>query len=225
MLKPQKKRITKKNLKEDKFVETTLLARSYIEEHSKELTYIVAGVLVVGLLIWLFLNHRAQRLEQASVLLGKAQTEIQSMHTAKAREFLNQLVQEYDGTDAADKGYFLLANLDYQAQKYNLAEQEYKKFIDSYSGSKILLASAYAGYAACLEHRGAHAEAAKNYLKAQETAPEFVDAPNYLYLAGLNYKDAGMKDKAKEVFQKLIKKYKDSKRVNDAKTQLILLEK
>ncbi len=225
MLKPQKKRITKKNLKEDKFVETALMARSYFEEHTKEITYIAAAVVVVGLLIWLFLNHRSERLAKAEVLLGKAQMEMQSMHTAKAREFLNQLIQDYDGTDAALQGYFLLANLDFQAEKYDLAEKEYKKFIDSYSGSKILLSSAYAGYAACLEHRGAHREAAENYLKAQKTAPDFVEAPNYLYLAGLNYRDAGMKDKAREMFQKIIEKYKDSKRFNDAKTQLILLEK
>ncbi len=225
MLKPQKKRITKKDLKEDKFVETALLARTYFEEHTKEITYIVGGIIVVGILIWLFLNHRSQRLQEAETLLGKAQMEMQSMHTTKAREFLDQLIQEYDGTDAAEQGYFLLANLDFQAQKYDKAEQEYKKFIDSYSGSKILLASAYAGYAACLEHRGAHKEAAENYLKAQRTAPEFVEAPNYLYLAGLNYKDAGMKDKAKEMFQKIIEKYKDSKRFNDAKAQIILLEK
>ncbi len=225
MLKPQKKRVTKKNLKEDKFVETALLARSYFEEHTKEITYIAGAVVVLAILIWLFLNHRAQRLHEAEVLLGKAQIEMQSMHTNKARAFLNQLIQNYEGTDAADQGYFLLANLDFQAQKYDMAEKEYKKFIASYGGSKILLASGYAGYAACLEHRGAHKEAAENYLKAQKTAPNFVEAANYLYLAGLNYKDAGMKDKAIEVFQKIIAKYKNSKRVDDAKAQIILLEK
>ncbi len=225
MLKPQKKRITKKNLKEDKFVETALMARSYFEEHTKEITYVIGALLVIGVLIWLFLNHRSERLAKAEVLLGKAQMEMQSMHTNKAREFLNQLIEEYDGTDAALQGYFLLANMDFQAEKYDLAEKEYKKFIDSYSGSKILLASAYAGYAACLEHRGAHKEAAENYIKAQKTAPEFVEAANYLYLAGLNYRDAGLKQKAREVFKKIIEKYKKSKRFNDAKAQLILLEK
>ena len=225
MLKPQKKRITKKDLKEDKFVESALLARSYFEEHTKEITYIVGGLIVVGILIWLFLNHRSQRLTQAEVFLGKAQIEMQSMHTTKAREFLNQLIRDYDGTDAAKQGYFLLANLDFQAKKYDQAAQEYKRFIDSYSKSKILLASAYAGYAACMEHRSDHEEAAKNYLKAQKTAPDFVEASNYLYLAGLNYRDAGMKEKAKEAFQKIIDQYKDSKRFNDAKAQIILLEK
>lgn len=225
MLKPQKKKITKKDLKEDKFVETTMLAKAYLEEHSKQVMIVIGAVLVLAILVMMYLNHRSKRIEEASTLLGEAQFEFQSMNYTKARQLLDRLIEDYDGTDAASQGYFLLANLNYQQENYAEAEKLYKKFIDSYSGDEILLASGYAGYAACLEHRGAHAEASKYYLKAQKTAPDFVEAPNYLYLAGLNYLEAGMKEKAKETFQKIIKKYKDSKRANDAKTQLIMLEK
>jgi tetratricopeptide (TPR) repeat protein len=225
MLKPQKKKITKKDLKEDKFVETALLAKSYVEENYTKILVGLGVVLVLAVLIMLYLNHRSQRLEQAKTLLGEAQIEYQNMHYNKAKAMLERLIDEYDGTDAAVQGYFVLADLYYDQNKYDEAQKYYKKFIDEYSGSEILLASGYAGYAACLEHGGNHAEAAKYYMKAQKTAPEFVEAPTYLYLAGLNYKDAGMKDKAREAFQKLIEKYKDSPKANDAKAQLILMEK
>ena len=223
MLKPQKKKITKKNLKEDKFVESALKAKTYLEENSKQVTIVVAAILVLVVLIMFYRNYQQNRTSKAETLLGLAQVEYQNMNYAKAREFLNRLFDEYDGTDAAIQGYFVLANLNYQQGKYEEAESAFKRFIDKYDGSKILLASGYAGYAACLEHRGAHQQAAEYYLKAQKTAPDFIEAANYLYLAGLNFKKAGQMEKARQIFQKIMEKYEKSKRYNDAKAQLILL--
>ncbi len=225
MLKPAKKKITKKELKEDKFVEAALKAKTYLEENSTQVFVAIAVVVALVILIMVYRNYHEKKVMQATALLGMAQVEYQNMNYAKAREFLNRLFEEYDGTEAATQGYFILANLNYQQEKYDEAETAFKKFIDNYNGSKILKASGLAGYAACLEHRGAHAEAAEYYVKAQKTAPDFVEAANYLYLAGLNYIKAGQKEKAKEVFELITEKYAKSNRVNDAKAQLILLAK
>ncbi len=225
MLKPQKRKITKKNLKEDKFVDFALTAKSYIEDNSKQIAIIAVVVFALFILIMVYRNSQAAKTEEAKTILGKAQIEFQNMNYSKARMFLDRLIDEYSGTDAADQGYFVLANLDYQQGKYEQAEAEYKKFIDSYDGSKILLASGYAGYAACLEYRGAYEDAAKYYLRAQKTAPDFVEAANYLYLAGKDYLRAGLDNRAKEMFEIITKKYKKSKRFTDAKAQLIILAK
>ena len=225
MLKPQKKKITKKNLKEDKFVETALKAKTYLEENQKQVTIVVAAILAFVVLIMVYRNYQENRTMKANSLLGLAQVEYQNMNYGKAREFLNRLFEDYDGTEAATQGYFVLANLNYQQEKYEEAEAAFKKFIDEYDGSKILLASGYAGYAACLEHRGAHEEAAKYYLKAQKTAPDFIEAANYLYLAGRNFVKAGQINKARDAFEKIVEEYKDSNRYNDAKAELILLAK
>ncbi len=225
MLKPQKRKITKKDLKEDKFVEFTLKAKMYLEENYQQLAYAVIAVAIIIIGIVVYKNQHQKTKEKANTLLGEAQMEYQSMNFTKARNFLTRLIEEYSGTDAAVQGYFILANLDFQQEKYQQAEEAFKKFIDDYDGSPILLASGYAGYAACLEHRGAYREAAENYLKAQKSAPDFVEAANYLYLAGKNFLAAGDKERAMEIFEELVEKYKDSKRVNDAKAQLIILAK
>ncbi len=223
MLKPQKKKITKKELKEDKFVETALKAKTYLEENQKQVTIIVVAILVAVVLVMLYRNYHHNKIVKANALLGMAQVEYQNMHYNKARQFLNRLFEEYDGTDAAIQGYFILANLNFQQEKYKEAELAYKRFIEEYDGSKILLASGYAGYAACLEHRGAHEEAAQYYLKAQKIAPEFTEAANYLYLAGKNFAKAGKLEQARQAFERIVEKYPESKRLNDAKAQLILL--
>ena len=50
MLKPKKSisKISKKDLKEDKFVKFTLQAKSYLDENSKQVFYMVSGILIVS---------------------------------------------------------------------------------------------------------------------------------------------------------------------------------
>ena len=139
--------------------------------------------------------------------------------------FLEKLATEYSGSDAALQGTFLLANLNFNENNIVEAKNLFKEFIDSYSGSNILLASGYAGYAACLSNEGSYIEAAEYYEEAQEIVGDFNMASEYLFLAGLNYQNAKDNEKAKETFNKLVEDYKDSPLVFDAKTKLIMLSK
>ncbi|MEJ2052845.1 MAG: tetratricopeptide repeat protein, partial [Calditrichaceae bacterium] len=180
-------------------------------------------VLVI-VLIFLYWNHSQNiKAEKSSTLLGKAQLEYQNLNYSKAKEFITELREEYPGTEAAEQGMFLYANLLYQEKKYAEAKDYYKEFIDSYSGSNILIASGLAGYAACLEEEKQYEEAAEYYIKAQDKAEKFVQAPVYLYLAGLDYASAGEYDKAREAFKTIVNDYENSKRYTDAKAELILL--
>ncbi len=224
MLKPRKK-LTKKEIKEDKFVKTALQTRAFIEDNYRQVSIITGAVFGIIILIMVYTYFQRQSSEKSSAILGQAQLEYQNMNYTKAKQFLNRLLDEYSGTEAADQGMFLLANLFYQENNIEQAKQLYSEFIDSYGGSEILMASGYAGYAACLEKEERFEEAAEYYLKASKKAPEFVEAPNYLYLAGKNYLAAELPEEAKDTFQTIIKKYEDSDRFNDAKSQLILLAK
>lgn len=224
MLKPRKK-LTKKEIKEDKFVKTALQTRAFIEDNYKQVSIITGVVFGIIILIMVYSYFQREASEKSSAILGKAQLEYQNMNYSKARQFLNRLLDEYSGTEAADQGLFLLANLFYQENNIEQAKQLYGEFIDSYGGSEILMVSGYAGYAACLEKEERFEEAAEYYIKAAKEAPDFVEAPNYLYLAGKNYLAADLPGEAKSTFQSIVDKYEDSTRFTDAKTQLILLAK
>jgi len=222
MLKPKKK-LTKKEIKEDKFVQATMQAKAYVEENYQRVLGIVAGIFAVFLLIMVISYYRGQTEEASNALLGEAQLEFHNLNYTKAKAMLNRLMEEYSGTDAAEQGKFLIANLYYREGKYSEAKEYFSDFLDNYNDSEILVASAIAGYAACLAAEGNYAEAAENYRKAQEKAPDFVEAANYLYLAGLNYQKADQPEQAQEMFQMVVENYKDSSRYNDAKAQLIFL--
>ena len=68
------------------------------------------------------------------------------------------------------------------------------------------------------------AAAAENYEKASSATdgPQVVE---YLYLAGVNYLNAGDTEKGREALQKLIDEHPDSPKAYDAKTKLILASK
>ena len=219
MLKPKKK-ITKKELKEDKFVKYTLQAKTYLDENSKQVFIVVASVLTVIVLIILFVYVQKSKTEEAQSQLGIAQVEYSNMNYTKAINRLEKLINEYSGTEEADQGLFLLANILYQQEKYEEAKTNFQEFIDSYSGSNILFASGLAGLASCYEFEKNYAEAAKYYALAADKAPDFVESDNYLYLSGVCYAKAGNNEFAIDKFEKILDSHLTTNRVNDAKVQL-----
>jgi tetratricopeptide (TPR) repeat protein len=223
MLKPKKK-ITKKELKEDKFVKFTLQAKTYLDENSKQILYMVSGILAVVLVIIIFVYVQNTNIEEARAQLGIAQVEYSNLNYDKAITRLDKLINNYSGTNEADQGMFLLANVLYQKERYVESKNYYEQFVDSYSGSDILLASGIAGIAACFEKEKMFLEAAETYSKAAATAPDFVEADNYLYLSGICFNKAGYVEMAIEKFEFLVKNNVTNKKLNDAKAQLIKLK-
>jgi len=223
MLKPKKK-ITKKELKEDKFVKFTLQAKTYLDENSKQVFYMVAGIFGVALIIIAFAYTHNANVEEAQAQLGIAQVEYSNLNYDKAITRLERLIESYSSTNEADQGTFLLANILYQKERYEESKIYFEQFVDSYSGSDILLASGIAGLAACYEKEQMYSDAAETYSKAASTAPDFVEADNYLYLSGICFSKAGETLKAIEKFEFLVENNVTNKRINDAKAQLTKLK-
>jgi len=223
MLKPKKK-ITKQELKEDKFVKFTLQAKTYIDMHYQKLLRIGLALVAVIVIIIFFYYDSQQNEIEANSQLGIAEIEFTNGQLIKASERLEKLIEKYDGTDAADQGMFLFANILFQQQKIEEARDYFEKFINAYNGSNILLASGYAGLAACEEALNNYSQAAELYERAAETAPEFPESDNQYYLSALCYKKAGDIEKARSIFQQLADAAKSSSRVKDAESQLVLLK-
>jgi outer membrane protein assembly factor BamD (BamD/ComL family) len=224
MLKPQKTRLNKKELKKDPLLDSVLKAQTFYEANKNNITYGIIAVIIAALLVIWVMALQDEEEQQAITLLGKAQVEYDNMNYTKARDFLNKLRETLEGTDAELQGTLLLANLDYNDENITEAKQLFSAFIDSYSGSEILLASAYAGVAACEEKENNFSAAAENYKKAS-TVSDGPQVEEYIYLAGINYINAGDTQQGREVLQKLIDEYPDSPKAYDAKTKLILASK
>ncbi len=211
MLKPKKKvKITKKELKQDKFVIFTLKAKDYIETHTKLITQVSVGILVLIVLITLYVRSKHNANIQANALLGEAQIAQTTGNMQRAEEVLKQLVDEYDGTRAAGDGCFMLAKLYWERNDTTNAKTYFKKYFDDFADDDLLTAAAMAGYADCLMWEKNPAEAAKYYEKAARVSKDNPLTPSYLYSAASAYYDAGNFRKARELAQELVDNYKNS---------------
>jgi outer membrane protein assembly factor BamD (BamD/ComL family) len=222
MLKP-KKRISKQDLKEDKLVKTTLQVKSYIDENYRQVVTVVLAIFAVIVIFIVYGQLKSQTSAEAQAELGIAQVEYTNNNLDNASERLIRLIEEYGSTDEAKQGMLILANIYYQQKKYEEAELYFREFVDSYSGSEILLASGYSGLAACMEIKSDYASAADYYETAANTSEDYTESDNFLYLSGVCFIKAGDNEKAKEVFKRIVETSKTNQRVRDAEAQLVIL--
>ncbi|HPG40995.1 MAG TPA: tetratricopeptide repeat protein [bacterium] len=215
MLKPRK-RITKKTLKEDKLVTFYFKAQTWVDQNSKTLLIALAAFIAV-LAIVIFLNFTHKKKEAgASVELAKAMRAYQESDYQNALPLLNNLVENYGSTHSGKLGAFYLANTFFKNGDFDNAQKYYKKFASGFKGDEVILSSAMAGIAACLEQKNDYEGAARQY---EKTAARFSDtfiAPAYFIKAGRCYSLAQNNEKAKQLYEKIIKDYPESKEKDDA---------
>jgi len=222
MLKAPKK-YSKKELKHDPLVDGMLKVQTYYDTNKSKITNSVLTVVVIVAAVLVFNHFHGNTMDKATTILGKAQVELDQFNQAGAESYLTMLEDGYAGTDAADQGVFLLAGIKYKQKQFVQSKELYKKFVDSYSGSAILLSSGYAGLAACYEEDKSFDVAAEYFNKAWSAAGDLPQAAQYLYLSGLDYKQSGNQQKAMTAFQKVVDDYSKSAYKFNAETELVLL--
>ncbi len=220
MLNPRKK-VTKKDLKEDKLVTTYFKASEYIEENKKRLSWLVGGLVVVSIGAVIYFNNRAANEEKAATALGQIiryydkgeyQTAIDGV-PEKNVVGLKDVVENYGGTSSGDLARFYLANAYYYTGKIDEALTEFENFRGSYPP---LRSSALAGIASCYEAKGNHKQAAEYFEKAASKSADAQLTPEYLHHAARDYALSGKKDHAIELLKRLKKDFPTSSYARDA---------
>ncbi len=204
-----KKKYSKRELKQDKFVLFTIKAKEYFDEHSRQFTTGLIVLLVLIVAIVMYRNSKQKAEVNAAIRLTEAQTQFQNGQKDNGIAILSELVEQYEGTSAAGQATFLLAKIYWQDNDIPNAKQYFKKFIDNYSDDNFITQAAFAGYADCLVNEKNYAEAAKYYEKAAKINPDFPQAADFLFSAAMAYKDAGNTEKALELANRVLKDYKN----------------
>jgi predicted negative regulator of RcsB-dependent stress response len=214
MLKPRKK-ITKKQLKEDKLVTFYFQASEWLEKYSKYLLLGIAAIalVVAGVAYYGFSQTKAEK--SASVDLARATRTLEALDYKSAISQLSAIVDSYGSTTSGKLARLHLANAFFQTKEYANAEKSYRKFISGFSGDEHFRAAAQGGVAACLEQEKKYAEAAEAYLDAAESY-DSVLAPGFLVSAGRCYSLAGNDAKAKELYNRVVQDYPKAPEKDDA---------
>ena len=213
-------RITKKEMKQDKFVTYSLKVSEWIQKHLNQVLMGAGGVILVAVIMFFIFSSQAKRERKASELLGRANLELQAGNIGQAVTDLQTVVNKYGGTKSAGKASFFLASAYFYAKDFVQAQSMFEKYLKKYKEDVLLTASAQAGIADCHMQRGNFIQAGEDFLKAASLTPQSFLAPQYLIKAAFAYLKADQKDKAREALNILIKEYPDSPEVHRAKIQL-----
>lgn len=214
MLTKQKK-LSKKEIKEDKLVEFYYKAQSFYEDNkNKVFLYggIVAAVIVA---VYFYMNYRSgQNVEAGTHLanvmdaydMGDYLTAIEGKQGTNLIG-LKKIVQNYGSTENGETAKIYLANSYAGLGKMD----EALKYYEDYNGEiDIYKSAALAGKAGILSFKNQFAEAADLYLKASRVSKNNVLNPEYIYQAAVNYFEAGNKEEAKALLQNIKDDYKTS---------------
>jgi tetratricopeptide (TPR) repeat protein len=214
MLTKQKK-LSRKEIKEDKLVEFYYKSQSFFEENkNKVFTYLGAVALVVIAVI-LFMNYRSGQNEEAAGHLSKVIDMYDMGDYLGAIEGkkdvkmlgLKDIVAEYGSTENGETAKIYLAN-----SYANLGKSdEALKYYEDYSGDiDIYVAASLAGQAGYYAAKNEYVKAADLYMKASRVSKTDVMNSDYMFQAAVNYFDAGDKDQAKSLLQTIKEDYKTS---------------
>jgi TolA-binding protein len=220
MLKAQKK-ISKKEIKEDKLVTSYFKAQSWFDQNKRLVSYLVSIPVIVLVAIFFWTMQRTKDNEAASTRLAKVfpyfdQGRFDLAINGVPQEGthgLKAIVDEYGSTPVGELATFYLANA-YFAQGNYAAAREAFDGVDV--SDKMISAAALAGVGACDEVSGKFEEAAGYFEKAASVNMTPSQAPDNLQRAAVNYAAAGKKDKAVELLKTLKKEFSSSVAARDA---------
>ncbi len=233
------RRITRREMKEDKFILLLYSVSDYITHHVQEVL-IGAGVVVIALVAGvLYGNARQSADEDAARLLAPAQTAMQNNRAEDALPIYERILNDYGGSSSARETTLGLANANFQMGDIPKARQYFQMYISEYSPGlttslwstlpgtvnsvDVVLVSAEAGLAACLEQETRYSEAAIEYRRLAEAYPDLFLAPQFCLDAGRCFQAADQTSEAKSMYDRVISEYKDSRYATDARTALTTL--
>lgn len=214
-----RKRITKRQMKEDKLVTYYFKAADYLQQNSRNLAWGIGAMAIVILAIFIYSRKELENEQNAVVALAEARTEYFRNNYAAAAEKLQILVDSYGGTKSGKLGLFYLANSKFHLKAYDEAERLFRDYL-AQSDDDVLKASAMSGVAACLEEQGKTAEAASRYEEAAERFGKGFMAPENMFHAARCYLLSGDSIAAKSILEALINEYSSSPIKSDAEVLL-----
>ncbi len=211
MLRPKKK-ISKKELKEDTLVSTYVTVTTFYEDYKREISIGITVLVVAVAAVYFILKNQGENQVKATTELGQVftfydngqyQLAIDGIPERGVRG-LSAIVQDYGSTRSGELARFYLANAYYALGKYDDA---LKNFEDFGPPDDLLALSRLAGIAQCYEAKGMHREAADYFERAATKNTKDIEAADNLSNAARNYAEAGEKEKALDLFKKLKKNY------------------
>lgn len=211
MLRPTKK-ISKKELKQDRLITTYMQATGWYEKHKRPISMAITAVVVVIVALVVYFKNQGDTNERGFTQLSAIQPFYDNAQYQQAIDGvpernivgLKTIVEDAGGTRAGNLARFYLADAYYQLGNH---AEALTHFEDASMSDDLLEASRLAGIAACHEALGDHREAGRYFERAASNDPTEGNAADHLSNAARNYAQAGDKERALDILKRIKKNY------------------
>jgi outer membrane protein assembly factor BamD (BamD/ComL family) len=200
-------KISKREMKEDKFTTFMLQSKEYIIDNWVYFAGGLAAVIIIIAGLSLMKSSQAKGDLQASEVYNRAMTEFRSGNHQLAIVDFKTVVDEYGSSVHARDAAFNLGNAYFSAGNYAEAKTAFENYMDQYSDNEYFTTSAIAGIAASLAGVGENKNAADKYREAAEKFPDFKLAGQYYVRALEYYLKAEEMESARVIYAILAKDY------------------
>jgi tetratricopeptide (TPR) repeat protein len=210
----KKKKLSRREIKEDKLVSTHYKAYGYFDENRKRILIYTAAAVAVIALIYFYLQEKKQDNEDAGFALSKVLPAFDNGSYLEAIEGrqgvyigLKKIVEEYGSSENGETAKIYLANSYSMLGKLDDA----LKYYEDYNGSNELFkATSLAGEASYYAVKKDYKKAAGLYKDASKVSEQNILNPEYMLSAAINYINAGDTPAAKELLTTIKKEFTTS---------------
>ncbi len=225
----KKKKLSKKQIKEDKLVLTYYKGLNYFQENQNRIIIYVVAFLALVAAVFFYIQNKNKNNMKASAQLANVMSLYDKgsyLEAIQGRpgtnlEGLKKIVEDYGGTENGETAKIYLANSYFMLGKL----EEAFKYYEDYDGSiAIFKAASLAGQAGYYAYKNDFDKAADLYRQASKVSGEDVLNPDYMLKAGINYIKAGKKDEAKDLLEKIKKDYTSSSAFREVDKYLAQLD-
>jgi TolA-binding protein len=211
-------------LKEDSFILWLFEAGDFIQARYKEILAVVGVAAVAVAAGFLWSSRSASQLAEAGKIIAPARTAAEDGRYDDAIPIFERVKNEYGGTAVGLEATINLANARFYSGKYEEARKAYQDYLDEYGGDDPFYdISAKTGLAACDEQAGKFVEAAQQYQALADQHKDTSFAPQFLMDAARCLKAANQTDKAKAIYETIVKSYDTTRFVREARAALEML--
>lgn len=224
----KRKKLSKKEIKEDKLVTVYYKVYGFVEENRKNVLIGFGVLLAVAAAIYFYISQKDKTNEQAALELSRVMASYNSGAFLEAIEGkqggnnigLKRIVEDYGSSENGETAKIYLAS---SYSMLGKLEEAYKYYED-YSGSiDVLNAASLAGQASYFEYKKDYEQALDYYLQASKISPTNPSNSDYLLRAGINYLNLGKKDEAKEILEEITENYQTSPAAREVNKYLVLI--
>ncbi len=190
-------------------------------EHTRQLVYAAAGVVVVVAAVWLYITSERRKEAFAAQALTAARSDAESGNLPLAANDLTRLIDRYGGTRAADEATILLnqVRLIEGAGQANLVVADLQRFVKG-SHPDHVLASAWSLLGGAFEQQGKYRDAANAYGEAARMATHDFLKAEYMLDQGRTLAIVGDSAGARAAYAGVIERYGELAQSQEARVRL-----